>query len=523
MHASPAPIVFERSRVSITVAFAAFALLTALLLSPGLITGPSLDAAVFAGVADQLRRGDLLYVEAWDHKPPAAYVLFALGQSVQPWMSAWMVSWLISVLATAGTGLGLAYALATMGVRRWAAYVAAGIAVAFMAQYLTALGGGLTEPLAALPAGWALALTLSHRQTLPWRLGAGLLLGIALLTSLQLAPAIVGIAGLAVVAATRRDRWRVIRDLAGGAAIPWLLSGIAFLATGTLGAAIDAVFGYGAAYRTASSAFGAELSRAPAAWTVLSALVLVTCAALGGLALWRAGPTRRGVLYAVAAWIAVALALFVFQGRFIAHYAIPLAIPLGILAGAGLEATAVRWQRATSPARFALALAFALALVASAIAGFLGGRYELTGNEELSHQVGTAADYVKDHSEPDDTILVWGNRPELYLAAERGSAIPFRFLYPLTTEGYVTPDLVERVRSELSEDPPLLIVDAGSAEPGAPGFLPLLIDRPVVREGREMDILEPLRTFIRANYDLLGESHGWPIYRLQAAGDTGDE
>jgi hypothetical protein len=295
------------------------------------------------------------------------------------------------------------------------------------------------------------------------------------------------------------------------------LSGIAFLATGTLGAAIDAVFGYGAAYRTASSAFGAELSRAPAAWTVLSALVLVTSAALGGVALWRAGPTRRRVLYAAAAWIAVALALFVFQGRFIAHYAIPLAIPLGILAGAGLEATAGRWQRATSPARFALALPLGVALIASAIAGFLGGRYELVANEELSHQLATAAEYVKDHSEPDDTILVWGNRPELYLAAERGPAIAYRFMYPLTTDGYVTTALVARVRADMSEDPPLLVVDAGSAEPGAPGFLPLLIDRPVTREGREVEMLEPLRDYIRANYELLAESGGWPIYRLRAA------
>jgi hypothetical protein len=503
------------------VLFVALALLAALLLSPGLVVGPSIDAAVFAGIGDQLRAGDRLYLDAWDHKPPAAYVLLAVGQAALPWLSPWAVSSLVSVLATAGTGLGLAYALVGLGVRRWAAYAAAGVAVAFMAQYLTALGGGLTEPLAALPASWALVLALSNAQTAWRRFGSGLLLGVAVLTSLQLMAAVVAIAGLCLATVGRSHRLRALVGLVGGAAVPWLVSALVLLAAGSLGAAVDAVFTYGAAYRNASSAFGAELSRAPAAWTFLSALVLITPAVLGGLFLLRARERRRLVFYVMAAWIALALTLFVFQGRFIAHYAIPLAIPLGVLAGVGLDVTAGRWRRATSPARVALALPLIVALLASVTAGFLGGRYELTANQERSLQLDTVGQYVRDHSEPSDQILVWGNRPELYLAAERAPAIPYRFMYPLTTDGYVTADLIARVRSDLSEDPPLLVVDAGSVEPGAPGFLPLLIDRPVAREGREVDLLEPLREYIRANYELVTESDGWPIYRLRAANAEG--
>lgn len=497
----------------------ALALFAALLLAPGVAIGPSADAAVFAGIGDQLLAGDRLYKDAWDHKPPAVYSILAVGQAAFPWVDPWVVSWVLSVLATAGTGLGVAYAATRLGVRQGAAYVAAAAAVAFMAQYLTALGGGLTEPLAALPAAWALVLALSHADT-PWRrLASGLLLGIALLTSLQLIPAALAVAGLWLATVNRHHRVRALVDLAVGGAIPWVISGLVLLAAGSLGAAVEALLAYGAAYRAASSVLGAELSRAPAAWTFLSALFLITGAALGGLILLRARDRRRWVVYAMAAWILLAVALFVAQGRFIAHYAIPLAIPLSVLAGVGLDATAARWVRATSPDRVALVLPLAVALIASLAAGLFGGRYELTANQASGNQVATAARYLREHSATGDQLLVWGNRPELYLAAERGPAIPYRFMYPLTTDGWVTPDLVANVLADMSADPPLLVVDAGSAEPGAPGFLPLLIDRPVAREGREVDMLDPLRDYIRANYELVAEVAGWPVYRVRGSED----
>ena len=47
--------------------------------------------------------------------------------------------------------------------------------------------------------------------------------------------------------------------------------------------------------------------------------------------------TRQATL-ACLIWMAVALLSFVVQGRFLAHYAIPLAIPLGVLSGMGMDA-----------------------------------------------------------------------------------------------------------------------------------------------------------------------------------------
>ena len=66
-----------RARVPDRLGFAALSLLATGLLLPGLLTGPSLDAAVFLDVATHLRAGDTLYVDAWDHKPPGIYLILA--------------------------------------------------------------------------------------------------------------------------------------------------------------------------------------------------------------------------------------------------------------------------------------------------------------------------------------------------------------------------------------------------------------------------------------------------------------
>jgi hypothetical protein len=63
------------------------------------------------------------------------------------------------------------------------------------------------------------------------------------------------------------------------------------------------------------------------------------------------------------------------------------------------------------------------------------------------------------------------------------------------------------------------VVDAGSRDPGVPGFLPLLIDRPVAPEGRDLDLLAPLRDFVRANYTLREVADGWPVYVLRTSAE----
>jgi len=122
---------------------------------------------------------------------------------------------------------------------------------------------------------------------------------------------------------------------------------------------------------------------------------------------------------------------------------------------------------------------------------------------------------------PPGTMLIWGNEPHLYSLADRAPATAFAYLYPLTTPGYTTTALIDDVVLELTDHPPAVVIDAGSDGPGQPGFLPLLIDRPVTTDGRDLDLLAPLRAFVASRYRLDSIVSGWPIYVLRAPETSG--
>jgi hypothetical protein len=499
----------------VPLAILGIALIAGALLLPGFLVGPSLDAAIFTHIGGQLRDGVTLYTGTWDHKPPGIYLLYAAGQALLPFLDPWLVSWGMSFLATVGSGIALLAVLRSLGLTPAPAFLATAGAVAGMAQYLTALGGGLTEPIAMLPLTTALLLALGDRGGggLIRSTVIGLLLGAAAVIAI---PAFPGALVVALVAIALRHGWRerlsaAVAVVAGGllpivAVLAWLA------ATGALAAGVEAILGYAAAYRLMNQVFGATLSAPTASWTTLSYLYLIAPAILGVFGGWRAGGLRRPLVIACLGWLAISIGLFVYQGRFFAHYAIPLAMPLGVLAAFGLERVAGLVSRSHGPARVPLYAPFILTLLISIGAAFVAGGMELPPVRR-DHERSTAlAPVIQRLTGDGEEIWVWGNETEIYLAADRPSATSYSYLYPLVTPGYTTPATVARALGQLEADPPALIVDAGSVQPGWPGFQQLLIPRPLVSDGRDLDILDPLRDFVRANYEQGDVVDGWVIY-----------
>ena len=493
------------------------AAVAALLLSPGLISGPSLDAAVFTYVGERVTEGARLYADVWDHKPPGVYYVHAVFQFVLPFLGPWLVTWVVSWLVTAITGVTVMTAIRRVGVSPGAAMFAGVGVVGAMSQYLTALGGGLSEPLATLPACVALILAVSPGVSWRRSMVIGIFLAAALLTSLILLPGALAIAAMALARpGTLLDRVeRALAGLAGGLAAAVAVVGQLWL-LGVLPDALDQVVRYAAAYRDSGGEFAAALSGSVATWSVLSYLFLIIPAALGLLTAFRGEERYRVEAMASVAWIGLAILAFAYQGRFYAHYVIPLAVPLGLLAGIGFERLRVLRHRRTSElARLPLYAPFLLAFGISLVAGTAGARLELLPIH-FRHQrsVATAA-VIRDTTQRGDTIFVWGNSTQLYLDADRRAAGPYSYLYPLTTPGYSRPGRVNALVRDLQADPPRLIIDAGSPSPGAGGFLPLLVDRPVGTDGRTLDLLDPLREFIAANYVELTREPGWIVYALR--------
>lgn len=491
---------------------AALGLLAVGLLLPGLLTGPSLDAAVFVHAAGEIRDGGTLYVDVWDHKPPGAILLLAGIQWLLPFVEPWLTSWTMSVTVTVATGWLVARILLSLGVRHAAAWLAAGATVTVMGQYLMALGGGLTEPMATalLAGGLLLALREEGRARLVL---AGALASGAVLVSIPGAVGAAIVATIAVLTAERRQRAGLL--VAVGLAAPAALTAAWLAATGALAASIDAVIGYAAAYRASNASTGLDLSSAVASWTLLALLFVVVPALIGSIPALRRGHPGRRLVAACLGWIAISVILFVYQGRFFAHYAVPLAIPLGVLAGLGLERLASSPAPQRTIARIARIAPLVAGLIISVVASVVAGTMEWTPIARQHERVDLAAPVVRDLTEPGDAIWVWGTVPQLYLAADRETATSYGYLYPLVTPGYTSAAMIAATRDDLVADPPALIVDAGSSEPGAPGFVPLLIPRPVANDGRDLDLLDPLRAFVRERYAAVEAVGGWVVYRLR--------
>lgn len=499
------------------VRFVSLTALGGVMLAPGLVAGPSLDAAVFTQVASEVAAGATLYVDVWDHKPPGIYLLVAGLRVILPFLDPWHLNWLVSILATGGIGYTLLVVARRAGASTTAAIIGSVGAVLGMSQYLLALGGGLTEPIATLPVTVSLALLMTRRGSEPVRtVLVGFLMSLGLLVSLQVMPGVLAVAGLLLWVAGPHSRLRaLLLMMAGGLLAPaafasWLA------ASGALDGALDALVSYSVAYRLLADPGPAGLAGPVMSWTLLSLLFLIVPAALGSLALRRTS-TGRAVGVMCLAWIALTVALLLYQGRLYAHYAIPLVVPLGVLAAIGVDRVLLLVSGASrAPMRLAYVVPMAATCAVSVVGAVLSGQMSFVAVMRDHPRSVAVATAIRNVTAADDRVWVWGNEPQVYLYAGRRQATRYAYLLPLVTPGYTTSQQVASVVADLAADPPGAIVDVGSPGPGQPGFAPLLLSRPVASDGRDYDILDPIRQFVRERYELATIAEGWVVYRLKS-------
>ncbi|HEX8208286.1 MAG TPA: hypothetical protein VF587_19640 [Solirubrobacteraceae bacterium] len=93
------------------------------------------------------------------------------------------------------------------------------------------------------------------------------------------------------------------------------------------------------------------------------------------------------------------------------------------------------------------------------------------------------AEFLRDHTEPDDPILVVGTDPEVYWLADRRANTPYFDVFPLLRKR----TLIGRRSNDVTYDPPAAIVampDAEEADPYFPALLDLGIEYPPAFELR---------------------------------------
>jgi hypothetical protein len=493
--------VIVRSRI-VPFASVAVTLLVAALLLPGLAVGPSLDASVFSTVGWRLTQGDALYADVWDHKPPAAYLAYVVAHLLtdEPGI-AWGIVWATTVASVAGGALVVRSILAREGIGA-PAWVAAGLVALGAGSYLLSLGGGLGESMALLPTSLSLLMAVSGR----W-FAAGALAGVALAITPQALPVVVPLAVIGLANDDGSPVRRAALAVAGIAAVAAIT--VAWLwVNGGIGHVADALLDYSAAYRAVSARDGGRSAWSLVPWTVLVFVPLVL--GIGCALTQRRRLMASRLAGASAAWIVAGLVVIALQGRFYAHYATLLAIPMAILAALGFHA-----MGSALPGRYrgiALGVPLGLSLAVSLAVGALGARDEQAPIRASNERAAAVAAELATLTDPGSAVFVWGNDARIYELADRRPASRYVYLYPLLTPGYVSDDLIADVLAGLRADPPAVVVDSGSLEPGAPGLPPLLIARPIATDGRDTDLLDPIRDLVQERYRLQATVDGWPIY-----------
>ena len=212
---------------------------------------PSDDPSVYLYVGQRILDGGIPYRDAWDHKQPLTYFIFALGQAITP-RSLWGM-WLIELLflSTAGIfGLRL--------INTFSPQPIGFLSTALALLALTPLLWGYSLEELALPFQmltlYALARSLSARresEALAFYGLIGLLTAVCFLLKQSLIAAGISVLVYLILRMLTLREWRILRGLAAAAAGFGAVTGlfIAYLAiNGALPAYLDAAFGFNLLY-----------------------------------------------------------------------------------------------------------------------------------------------------------------------------------------------------------------------------------------------------------------------------------
>jgi hypothetical protein len=379
------------------------------------------DEGEYAYIAQRWLAGDVPYRDAFDQKPPGAFVFYAAAFAVGGETPA-AVRWAAQLATIAALG-----ALVAIGTTLFSAAV--GIAAALAGLLLSAhpswLGNAVnTEQLTLAPLafGALCALGVAKRPGVAPSLALGALGAVALLLKPVTAP-IVAFEVTTALWLARRKAVHGLAALLGGAAV---LAPVAwyFASQGAWTEFLDAVvwnnFAYAGVMPLASypASFAAEFGRT---LVPMAPIYLAPFLALFALipAAGAAACSRRRLGWGTA-WLVATLPASAAGGFFRQHYFVLAWPPLALLTGVGLAAVGRLVFGARTLARAFAPLA-ALALVVAGVATswwYFGPArpearlHRLYGSNPFPEAPALGA-WLAEHSAEGDRVFIYGSEPEL--------------------------------------------------------------------------------------------------------------
>lgn len=304
-----------------------------------------------------------------------------------------------------------------------------------------------------LPAMGALVLLASRRMPLL----AGALLGIAVLMK---QPGAV-FAAFAVLWMLAEKRWRDARLVAAGGAIVAAMTAIALAAAGVFDRFWFWTIRYAAEYGSETTLadgkryflaqFGAIVGWTPALWIAIAIGIVL--------------------LLVKKQFFVPALIVFSFAGTsaglYFRHHYFLLLFPACALAAGGGVAMGMNLLRGR--ARLAVPIAFGIVLLLSIASEWnIVARYSPERVTRILHgdspfiEAPKIADYLRDHTKPDDRIAIFGSEPEILFLANRKSATGYIYMYPLMEHQAYASTMQREMIAEVERARPAYLVSVTS-------------------------------------------------------------
>lgn len=481
---------------------------------------PSLDNGYYLYIGQQIVAGKTPYVDVWESKPPGIFYVNALGL----WLargSRWGV-WALEFLA-----LFSAAAVSYFTLRNIYGFFPALLATLTALWGVSAVlqGGNLTEEYSlpfnslAVLCFW-LALQKPACRWPPFVIGLTFAASFAFRannTGVQIA---LVLAWLISSLAQKDFRTLFYRLLWSGLGVLLGLGlvSLPFLLNGTFQDMLEAALLYNFAItRPAPDLFGTfqgGLLRTgiPAGFALLGYLLLV----LQTIEKRRLDPWP---LFLLLLWPLEAL-LSSLSGRGYDHYLIPWMVTLAALTAILADSLFPAFNRyaagrtlPTMAVLLLLVILLSLESLAEYRQTFQRLVFERQRGVEMDHPV---AAYLREHTRPDDTVLIWGARLAFNVLAQRESPSPWLF-YPLLADTPLSRRMAEGFYADLTSRPPLLIVDTALINQDLVPSLDPAIRREQFQSGKLWPTLpeniHAVLALIDQNYEMVETIQGYSIYR----------
>lgn len=484
---------------------------------------PARDQGVYLYVGQQILDGSIPYRDVWDHKGPLIYYINALGLLLTD--SIWGV-WFLEVIflffaAVSGfLAMRMVFDPAT----------AFSSTILWLVSFPRVLDHGNSVEEYSLPFQFAAIYFYLRSEKSVKGYWNEVLMGISSAMVFSLRPNNIGVhaaIGLVLIATaifSPKERPRIFKRITAvalGGVIVFGVIGIYFANNKSLGSLLDAVFIYNYHYSKLETISWQAVTKG---FNVLDFIIPFAAAGLVGLIsylyeYWKqdkkeSDPIRARLALVILTAVPIQIYLSLLSGRKYLHYYIAWLPVLALLAGflifwfqklAGKLFPGFRYKSILNLlVAGGFVLAFGIRPVINRMPP-LATLFKTILSEQLlplpdysAVEEGVYIEYILNHTQPDDYVLIWGNASIYNFLADRRSPSRFVYTYAFGVPNYVSQEMVDELQLELIQKKPM-IIDAATRDNNVGG-----IDSDV---WKNIPVTQGLIRFIEENYvrvDIVG-------------------